>query len=176
MRGLVYNRHNPDCDKASFQGCAMGRIGLSDNSCFFCFGFILGQQMRIQKLKQVGLDLISFDSPQARLFNLSAILAALSAVPTDKLGYFPIRCVFKHVIFPLIFGGKCPESGIFAGCNCPGCGMTRAMSRLLHLDPTGAYAYNKMVFVLFAVMVALIIINTIRTVQFRRKTGRWYKL
>jgi hypothetical protein len=103
-------------------------------------------------------ELISFGSPRAIVFNLSSILSVLYVVPTNYLTYSPIRCIFKYLIFPFIFG-TCPTTGIIAGCNCPGCGMTRGMSRLLHGDLKGAIAFNKLVPILFIVMISVLIYN-----------------
>lgn len=36
---------------------------------------------------------------------------------------------------------------IAAGVECPGCGLTRAMMRLIHLDFEGAWALNKLIFI-----------------------------
>ena len=114
---------------------------------------------RIIKLKSFFLDLLSFNSPKAIVINLSSIFIILASIPTEFLNYSPVKCVFKTIIFPLIFGGVCPEEGFFAYCNCPACGMTRAMSRLLHGDLVGAYGFNKLVFIVFIIMVIVLITN-----------------
>jgi hypothetical protein len=124
------------------------------------------------KIKKVFLDIVSFNTPQARVFNLCAVLVGLAVVPTKHLVYFPIRCVFKHVILPFVFGGNCPTTGLFAGCECPACGMTRAMSRLLHGDIVGAYNFNKGVFLVLLVMLVLIVVNLVISVREYRKTGK----
>jgi hypothetical protein len=41
--------------------------------------------------------------------------------------------------------------------ECPGCGMTRAIQHLIHLDFKGAYFYNKISFVVFPLLVYMII-------------------
>jgi hypothetical protein len=130
--------------------------------------------MGLKKVKNILLDIVSFGSPQAKVFNLSLILLILGIMPFSSLGSFPIKCVFKNLIFPLIFRGNCPSSGLFANCNCPACGLTRAMSRLLHGDFVGAYNLNKLVFVVFLVMVVLIIINLVKSIKYYKKTGRIY--
>lgn len=109
------------------------------------------------KVKKYFIDIISFATPEARIFNLSSIFLILAIVPTDKLVYSPVKCVFKHFLLPLIFNGNCPTDGIFANCNCPSCGMTRGMSRLLHGDINGALNYNKLVIIVFLIMIGIII-------------------
>lgn len=128
----------------------------------------------IKKIKFVFFDFLSFGSPQAKVFNLTSILILLRIIPTSSLSNLPIKCVFKTLILPIIFRGHCPLTGIFADCNCPACGMTRGMSRLLRGDFTAAWNFNKMVFIVFVVMVILIIINLIKTIKFyRNKKGLW---
>ena len=129
-------------------------------------------RVRFAELKGIFLDLVSFNTPQARVFNLSAILIALAVVPTKHLVYSPVKCVFKNVILPLVFRGNCPTSGLFAGCECPACGMTRAMSRLLHGDVVGAYGFNKGVFLVLLVMLVLIAINLVKSVREYKKNGK----
>lgn len=128
--------------------------------------------MSPKKAKRFFLDIISFNTPQAIVINISSILVLLAAVPTKYLVYSPFKCVFRNVILPLMFHGGCPISGIFAGCNCPACGMTRAMSRLLHGDIIGAWDFNHMVFFLFVAMATVLIINLARSVRHYSKTGR----
>ncbi|MFC1741961.1 DUF2752 domain-containing protein [Nanoarchaeota archaeon] len=120
-------------------------------------------------VKKIFLEFVSFDSPRAVVVNLSVILGGLAAVPTSVLSQGPGLCVFKHFLLPLVFNGDCPSDGFFAGCSCPACGMTRGMSRLLHGDPSGAWRFNRMVFVVLAVMVGLIVVNAVRIVRQRKK-------
>ncbi len=123
----------------------------------------------VSKIKKAFLDSISFNTPEARVFNISTVLAALAIVPTGSLVYSPFKCVFKHLLFPLIFGRVCPTEGLFAGCNCPACGMTRALSRLLHGDLKGSFAFNKMAVILLIAMVTMLIIDTVRIVKKNKK-------
>ena len=114
------------------------------------------------KLKKLGsflLDCISFNSPQAIVFNLCAIFLILIILPAESLAHSPFHCIFKHYIIPFFLGGNCPTSGFFAGCRCPGCGLTRGMSRLLHGDIAGAIEFNVLVIPVFIVMVGLIVVN-----------------
>lgn len=134
--------------------------------------------MRLRKLfkriKNVFLDLVSFGSPQAIVFNLLSIFLILGIAPTESIKYFPSRCIFKTLILPLILGGKCPDSGFFVDCNCPACGLTRAMSRLLHGDLIGAWNFNKLVFLVFIIMVVLFVVNLIKTIRYYKKYEKIY--
>ncbi|MCK5282459.1 MAG: DUF2752 domain-containing protein [Nanoarchaeota archaeon] len=132
--------------------------------------------MKFKKIKTIFFDILSFGTPQAKVFNLSSILLILASVPTEYLKYSPVKCVFKHFLLPLIFNGTCPIDGIFANCNCPACGLTRGMSRLLHGDIGGALKFNRLVLIVFFVMLTLIIINIIKSVQFFKKTGKIYEI
>jgi hypothetical protein len=120
-------------------------------------------------LKRFILDLISFNTPQAKVINLGLILLILAILPTNNLSYSLFKCVFKHFLLPLIFGGICPTSGLFANCACPACGMTRALSSLLHGQINSAWNFNPLVFILLPVMVALIIINLVAWVKYYKK-------
>ncbi len=128
------------------------------------------------RLKQIFFDFISFNSPFFKFFNLSLIFAILASLPTETLKYYPFKCVFKHFILPLMFGGVCPEGGLFNNCNCPACGMTRGMSRLLHGDLTGAYNFNPLVFPVFVVMLSVLIYNLVKVVKLYKRTGKIYSL
>lgn len=56
-------------------------------------------------------------------------LATLAIVPTSALERLPSFCVFQRLL----------------GVECPGCGMTRAMSAALHGDAAGAFAHNGLI-------------------------------
>lgn len=112
------------------------------------------------------LEILSFGSPQAIVFNISSIFILLSSLPTQSLVYSPVKCVFKHVILPLIFNGSCPIDGFFAECNCPACGMTRGMSRFLHGDIEGALAFNRLVPLVFIAMIVVLILNMLKVYKF----------
>ncbi len=128
----------------------------------------------LNKLKFIFLDFLSFDSPQAKVLNLSFILIILRIIPTNLLSASPVKCIFKTNLLPLVFKGHCPVSGIFGGCNCPACGMTRGMSRLLRGDLIGAWNFNKIVFLVFLVMVVLIAINLLEVVKLYKKNKKIY--
>jgi hypothetical protein len=117
------------------------------------------------KFSKTILEIISFGTPKAIVFNLTSILLILAAIPTNYLAYSPTKCVFKTFILPILFNGHCPATGIFSGCQCPACGLTRAMSRLLHGDFVGALNYNKIVFLVLSVMIVVIIINVAKIIR-----------
>ncbi len=123
---------------------------------------------RIDRFKKFFLSFLSFDNPKTIVFNLTSILVILAVVPTKYLVYSPVKCIFRNVILPLIFRGSCPLTGFFAGCQCPACGMTRAMSRLLHGDVIGAWYFNRGVFLVLVVMIILIGVNVVKIIQKRK--------
>ncbi|OGI16020.1 hypothetical protein A3K63_05260 [Candidatus Micrarchaeota archaeon RBG_16_49_10] len=127
---------------------------------------------RVGRAKSLALDILSFGSPQAIIFNLSSLLLGLAAIPTKYLAYSPLKCVFKSFLLPLVFGGNCPTSGLFAGCSCPACGIARGISRLMHGDLVGTWNYNKLAFLVVPIMLALIAVNLHKSVQHYKKTGK----
>lgn len=123
----------------------------------------MGKQIKIQnKLLSFLIDCLSFNTPKAIVFNLSSILLILAVIPTKVIVNLPTICIFKNFILPIAFKGKCPTSGLFANCECPACGLTRAMSSLLHGNLQAALGYNHLVIIVFIVMVFIIIINLIK--------------
>ena len=129
--------------------------------------------MNLKTLKNIFFDILSFGSPGAIVFNLSLILLILAIIPFNYLIYSPVKCVFKHVIFPFIFG-SCPTSGLFSECNCPACGLTRGMNRLLHGEFSLAWEYNPLVYLVFLIIVIMIIVNGIKVYKFYKKTGKFF--
>jgi len=105
------------------------------------------------------LDLLSFGTPLAIITNFIIILSFCFFIPINSLETFPIKCVFKHHILPFIFQGNCPTSGLFAGCNCLGCGMTHSVHYILHGDFYLAWNTNKLSFVVMLGIIILISIN-----------------
>ena len=70
-----------------------------------------------------------------------AVLGALAAIPTEVLTSLPVICVWR-TLFHL---------------QCPGCGMTRALSSALHGHLYAAVACNRgVVIVLPAVLIVII--------------------
>ena len=64
---------------------------------------------------------------------------ALVALPTRWLAAAPNVCIIRRV----------------TGRPCPGCGMTRALSRLAHGDPRGAWRYNTRVTLAAPLLIAM---------------------
>ena len=65
-------------------------------------------------------------------------LAVLAVIPAPWIERCPAVCLFQALF----------------GVECLGCGMTRALSALLHGDLAAALAYNKLVLVVFPALVA----------------------
>lgn len=84
------------------------------------------------------------------------MLALLALWPSDRLHQVPVRSVWVTV-----FGFE-PYST----------GMMRGLSRLLHGDLEGAYTFNRLVFVAFAVMVVLLVTNSAAWWRERRAATR----
>ena len=59
-------------------------------------------------------------------------------------------------------------SKVLAGIECYGCGMTRAIMHLIHLDFKEAYQYNKLSFVVFPVLTFLVYQNLVKEVKYAR--------
>ncbi len=122
-------------------------------------------RMFFKKIFIFFLDCISFNTPQAIIFNILIIFLMLAIIPTNYLIYSPVKCIFKNVIFPIIFSESCPVAGLFANCECPACGLTRALSSLLHGDISSALNYNVLVIPLFLVMLFVLILNIIKLIK-----------
>lgn len=110
--------------------------------------------MKFKKVKEILLDIISFNSPQAKVFNLTSIFIIAATVPTDKLKYLPIRSIYESVFHIQLYSS----------------GMTRAMSRLFHGDFIGAWEFNKLVFPVFLTMLILNIINIVKCIKYYKKS------
>ncbi|MFT4303470.1 MAG: DUF2752 domain-containing protein [Candidatus Woesearchaeota archaeon] len=117
------------------------------------------------KIVSFFFDCISFNTPIAIVFNISIIFLLLIIIPFNSLTYSPFKCIFKYVLFPILFRNSCPTKGILFDCNCPACGMTRGMSKLLKGDISTAMEYNILVIPLFLVLVFLWIFNGKKIIQ-----------
>lgn len=114
--------------------------------------------MNFKKIKKIILDILSFGTPQAIVINLSSIMIILAVIPVDKLNYLPIRSVYESVFHLHLYSS----------------GQTRAISSLLHGDILDAWQFNKLVYLLFAVMLMLIVINLSKSIKYYRRTGNIY--
>ena len=73
----------------------------------------------------------------ARVLSIGVILPLfMLIVPLSSLESYPSLCLFKNI----------------AGIDCIGCGMTRAVSSLLHGDAEKAYRYNRLVVIVFPLL------------------------
>jgi hypothetical protein len=69
-----------------------------------------------------------------RIARISVVISALlllSVLPTEFLNIVPSICLFKNLF----------------GIECFGCGMTRAISSMLHLNFSEAISYNRLVII-----------------------------
>lgn len=114
---------------------------------------------RIVPKKIIVFEFLSLSSPKAVVVSFSVVFMALTIIPTAFLGQLGGLCIWHRFVLPWIFYAYCPESGLFAHCFCPGCGITHAMSRLLHGDITGAYYYNHLVYIVAAVVTIVYVTN-----------------
>ena len=113
---------------------------------------------KFKKLRSFLFDLLSFNTPQAKVINFTLIFLIAASVPTDRLNYLPVRSIYKEVFHIEPYS----------------VGLTRAMSRLLHGDLVGAWNFNKLAFPVFLVMLFLLITNLIKSIRHYQKTGDLY--
>lgn len=104
-------------------------------------------------------NLISFGTPLAIIINFLLILSFCFFIPISSLDLFPIKCIFKSYILPFLFNGNCPTSGLFAGCECPACGMTHSIYHILHGDFSLAWNTNKLSFLVISSIIILLFFN-----------------
>lgn len=91
----------------------------------------------------------------ARFWRVASILAglvALATVPTAWLERAPSMCLYWNLF----------------GVHCPGCGMTRAFSALLHGEFSRALAYNKLVCVVFPAVLGFVFYDFAGWAKFRK--------
>jgi hypothetical protein len=80
-------------------------------------------------------------------------LAALALMPTAWLERSPSVCLYWNVF----------------GVHCPGCGMTRAFSALLHADFARALSFNKLVVVVFPAVVGVLAFDLAAAASSRKR-------
>lgn len=114
--------------------------------------------MEFRKLKEILLDIISFNSPQAKVFNFILIFLIAASVPTDKLKYLPIRSIYESIFHIQLYSS----------------GVTRAMSRLFHGDFLGAWRFNKLVFPVFLTMLIILVINMFKCIKYYKENKKIY--
>jgi hypothetical protein len=81
-----------------------------------------------------------------RFWRMAAIvsgLVALALVPTPWLEHAPTVCLYRNLF----------------GLRCPGCGMTRALSALLHGEFAQAFLYNRLVVVAFPAILGVVLFD-----------------
>ena len=85
--------------------------------------------------------ILSLSKPLSRVIIFSFSLIILFFFPTNKLHYLPVRSIYES-----LFNFKPYSSGI-----------TRAVSRLLHGDTTGAWEFNPLVFLVIPIALLILI-------------------
>jgi hypothetical protein len=76
-----------------------------------------------------------------RIAVFGCVLILLSIIPFEFIEGGPTICVFKNIL----------------GIECPGCGMTRAFSYMLHGDLIAAVSYNRLVVIVFPLFCLVLI-------------------
>ncbi len=87
---------------------------------------------------------------------LGSAFLLLAVLPTELITRGPSLCLFKHVF----------------GVACLGCGMTRAMSSLLHAEAGAALAYNKLVVVVFPLLCGLLLKDLFSILHLKARSRR----
>jgi hypothetical protein len=114
------------------------------------------------KEKRPGLllrEFIGLASPRAIVTVFSGGLAFLALAPVGYLERLPLKCLFKEWIIPWVLRGRCPQKGLFEGCQCPACGITHALANLLRGNLEKAWNLNKLAFPVLLIMLGLILLN-----------------
>lgn len=114
------------------------------------------------KIRNIFFEFLSLGSPKAVVVDFSVVFTALAIIPTAFLGQPGGICIWHRFVLPWIFHGFCPETGLLAHCFCPGCGITHAMSRLLHGDLIGAHGYNHLIYIVAGVVIMVYITNLLK--------------
>lgn len=82
---------------------------------------------------------------------------AMFSIPLSTIESIPSICLYKNIF----------------GRECPGCGMTRAALSLLHLHFEDAFAFNRMIVIVFPLILFLFFKNLISDVkQLKNSAGR----
>jgi len=118
----------------------------------------------LKKIKNFFLELLAFTTKRAKVIDISVILIALRIIPPEKIGSY---CIFKNFIFPFVFK-TCPTKGLFVGCNCPACGLTRATSQALHGNFNEAWNLNKLIAIVLPFLLIILGINLFSLLKSKR--------
>ncbi len=110
-------------------------------------------------LSKLIYEIISFGSARGIVIAISLSFLFFLVTPTNFFIFMPGLCIFKKFILPFVFRGNCPTVGVFAFCECPACGMTRAMSSFMHGNFELAWDYNPLVYILIPILLVVLIIN-----------------
>lgn len=87
-------------------------------------------------------------SVKIRLACYLAIPAVLYAIPPERVMHGHTVCLFRNLF----------------GTECWGCGMTRALFSLLHLDFTAAWNYNRLVVLVAPLLLYLYVKEVAKTI------------
>lgn len=91
-----------------------------------------------------------------RMVVLACALILLATIPTELIERGPVVCVFKNLI----------------GIECFGCGMTRALSSILHGNLVAAISYNKLVVIVFLLLCFILLKDVVSIFLFPHKQRR----
>lgn len=108
-----------------------------------------------KKVKKFFLEVVSLSTPRGISSLIIFFLTILRIVPKEKIGNY---CIFSNFILPKILN-TCPTGGLFAGCTCPACGLTRATANVLRGNMEEAYELNKLIVIVFPFIILLLILN-----------------
>lgn len=93
-------------------------------------------------------DVPSSTSAKIRLACLLALPAALWCIPAERIMHGHSVCLFRNLF----------------GTECYGCGMTRALFSLLHLDFGAAWEYNRLVVIVAPLLAYLYVKEVVKTI------------
>ncbi len=96
---------------------------------------------KIKSLFNILFLMLSLSKPLSRIILFCSGLVILWILPTANLHYLPVRSIYES-----FFGFKPYSSGI-----------TRAVSRLLHGDITGAWNFNPLVYLVIPIIFIILV-------------------
>lgn len=110
----------------------------------------------LKKSQNIFWEITTLSTPRARVVVFSLFLIFLALFPTQYLGEKGGHCIFHSFLFPLI---------LKQSYYCLGCGLTHAVSRVMHGDFLGAYYYSKMIILVFPLILVILISDIIKLAQ-----------